>query len=196
MSSRNTVTPQPCSTLRRVLPSTPAVRDPRLRLIRSQAIRSVWRWYTRLKRSPYLRCSSSLVHRCSFRWTSSTHCSASSRLGHGLSLFNDNSSHPVEAAARCPPLPCGRLSRPPTTTRAPPPKAPADHGPFAAEPRRRQGVPTFTLFRSLGEVPSYTPAGRAMAHHSAATAADFRRQSAPNPPKTRSCLPRAHIHQV
>ena len=49
----------------RVRPSTPAVFDPRLLLIRSQATRSVARSYTRLKRSKNLLSLDSFVQRCS-----------------------------------------------------------------------------------------------------------------------------------
>lgn len=62
--------------------------------------------------------------------------------------------------------------------------------------RRRNGVPTFTLLRLMGEVPSYTPAGRAVPHRSASTAAGFRRQIVSNVTETLSYLPQAHIRQI
>jgi len=81
------------STYPRVFPSTPAVLDPRFLLIRSHATVSVARSHTRLKRSPNLFALSAFVHRCSFRWISSTRSLASSTLGSGMSLFNGMSPH-------------------------------------------------------------------------------------------------------
>ena len=48
----------------------------------------------------------------------------------------------------------------------------------------------------MGEVPSYTPAGRAIPHHSSDTAADYRRQIMSNVTETLSYLPPAHIRQI
>ena len=66
---------------------------------------------------------------------------------------------------RCPPSPCGRLSRPRTTTRAPPHPGlnsrrrtcppPPTLGGGEGDPEM---VPTFTMHRSTGEVSSFAPA--------------------------------------
>ena len=65
---------------------------------------------------------------------------------------------------RCRPWPCDRLSRPRTTTAAPPQHAPLSRrwacpGPawLAGDRRGRALVPTFTVFRSTGSAPSYSP---------------------------------------
>lgn len=60
----------------------------------------------------------------------------------------------------CPPSPCGRLSRPRTTTQAPPLLPPSVDGAPARLPtgRRRQQVPVFTIDRSTASVPRCAPA--------------------------------------
>ena len=63
----------------------------------------------------------------------------------------------------CPPWPCGRLSRPRTTRGLRPnPDSSVDDGPAArpgwAAGGRPRMVPTFTMHRSTGEVPSFAPA--------------------------------------
>ncbi len=66
---------------------------------------------------------------------------------------------------RCPPSPCGRLSRPRTTTRAPPHPGLISRRRTCPPPPWLGGgegdpemVPTFTMHRSTGEVPSFAPA--------------------------------------
>ena len=66
---------------------------------------------------------------------------------------------------RCPPSPCGRLSRPRTTTRAPPHLGLISRRRTCPPPPWLGGgegdpemVPTFTMHRSTGEVPSFAPA--------------------------------------
>jgi hypothetical protein len=66
---------------------------------------------------------------------------------------------------RCPPSPCGRLSRPRTTTRAPPHLGLISRRRTCPPPSWLDGgegdpemVPTFTMHRSTGEVPSFAPA--------------------------------------
>jgi hypothetical protein len=66
---------------------------------------------------------------------------------------------------RCPPSPCDRLSRPPTTTRAPPHPAAISRPRACPLPAWRAGetdgcemLPTFTADRSMGEAPSFSPA--------------------------------------
>jgi len=66
---------------------------------------------------------------------------------------------------RCRPSPCDRLSRPRTTTTAPPHPGPLSrrracpHPAWTARPRDQPGtLPTFTTHRSTGSVPSFAPA--------------------------------------
>ena len=67
-------------------------------------------------------------------------------------------------SSRCRPSPCGRLSRPRSTTAAPPhPRPSAGDAPIPAEPwrddtERTRMVPTFTVVRSTGEAPGFAPA--------------------------------------
>jgi hypothetical protein len=75
------------------------------------------------------------------------------------------SSHPAMLQARCPPSPCGRLSRPRTTTRAPSRPGATDRRrvpPLAAwltgESGRSGAVPTFACDQLMEEAPSFAPA--------------------------------------
>ena len=64
--------------------------------------------------------------------------------------------------ARCLPSPCGRLSRPRTTTEAPPPPGGIGRRWTLPAPRGEAAtgrVPTFTAVRSMGVAPSFSPAG-------------------------------------
>jgi hypothetical protein len=71
--------------------------------------------------------------------------------------------HPC-CCSRCRPSPCGRLSRPRSTTTAPP-RPDAHSGRCACPPHDRmpcgegdvRSLPTFTDVRSTGSVPSFTP---------------------------------------
>jgi hypothetical protein len=74
-----------------------------------------------------------------------------------------SSSHPVVPRAHWTPSPCGRLSRPRTTT-GPPPRPDGNGGrcacpaPATAGPAGTAGaLPTFTINRSAGSAPSCTP---------------------------------------
>jgi hypothetical protein len=66
---------------------------------------------------------------------------------------------------RCRPWPCDRLSRPPTTTAAPPRPGPTSRARTCPPPTWTAGqrdepgtLPTFTVSRSTGEVPNFAPA--------------------------------------
>ena len=78
---------------------------------------------------------------------------------------------------RCLPSPCGRLSRPRTTTQAPPRPAPTGDGSSRIRPGRsgsgeRKALPRFTVNRSTGWVPNFAPA----------TSPRVRRSPSPWPP--------------
>jgi hypothetical protein len=94
------------------------------------------------------RISSTLVHVCSW-----LRCAGIHQRPPGMTT--------PALRACCRPSPCGRLSRPRTTTAAPPhPRpstddAPARSGSEAGQPRM---VPTFTTDRSTEEVPNCAPA--------------------------------------
>ncbi len=75
-SPRNTSTPT-ASICLRVMPSTPGVRDPRLRFTRSHATSSVAGSQSRLNKSPKRLSSSCPAQRCSLVCHPSTRCSAS-----------------------------------------------------------------------------------------------------------------------
>ncbi len=68
---------------------------------------------------------------------------------------------PLLLRSCCPPWPCGRLSRPRTTTRTPPRPAPISR--HRALPRRHQqpgahgALPTFTKIRLTGSAAGFTP---------------------------------------
>src|SRR3954468_9784525 len=68
-------------------PSTPAVRPPLLLRTRSQATTRNAGSQTRLNRETKRRSDSSFAHRCSLAWMLSPRDQASSRSGHGPSVF-------------------------------------------------------------------------------------------------------------
>jgi len=116
--SRNPGTPRRCSTSATVMPSTPAVCAPRFPATRANATISVAGSCTRLNRSSNRRPVSAAAHRCSLDCIFATRPNISA----GALLFSDApcgiaSPSPPD---RCRPSPCGRLSRPRSTTATPP----------------------------------------------------------------------------
>ena len=77
------------ATERGATPSTPAVRPPLFALTRSHETTRKAGSTTRLKRSSNWQPGSSVAHWCSLVWILSTRASASSRLGHGSSVFTN-----------------------------------------------------------------------------------------------------------
>ena len=85
--SRRNSSPSLAPIERGFTPSIPAVRAPRLLRTRSQPTVRTAGSQTRLNRSSNRRSGPSVAHRCSLVWISSTRERASSRLGHGASMF-------------------------------------------------------------------------------------------------------------
>jgi hypothetical protein len=79
----------------------------------------------------------------------------------GVVVQRHFSSLPLVLLTCCPPLPCGRLSRPRTTMKTPP-RGRVVHRRWTCPATSCQGdtvtVPTFTDLRLTGTVPGYTPA--------------------------------------
>jgi hypothetical protein len=107
--------------------------------------------------------------------------------------------------ARCPPSPCGRLSRPPTTTGTPPHLRAISRRRACPPPAWLAGgrggfgmVPMFTTDRSAGEAPSFSPAASPRVRRSSSSWPPVR----PGLPSRESSRPRdvrcapARIHQV
>ena len=165
---------------------------------------------TRLYRSSNRRSGSSVAHWCSLVWISSTRASASSSVGPRLvGVHRRPPGIPAPLLqTRCLPSPCGRLSRPRTTTEAPSHLRAISRRracPLAAWLAGREGgprmVPTFTMHRLTGSAPSFSPAASPR----------VRRRPSPWPPgrrsppasespttligRTRAAVP-AHIHQI
>src|SRR6266496_5239222 len=69
------------------MPSTPAVRAPRLLRTRCQATTSTAGSMIRLNKSPNRRSGSALAHRCSFVWIPSTRAPATVGGGNGAPVF-------------------------------------------------------------------------------------------------------------
>jgi len=86
-NSRRNSSPSLAPIERGFTPSTPAVRAPRLPRTRSQPTVRKAGSQTRLNRSSNRRSGPSVAHRCSLVWIFSTREQASSRLGHGASVF-------------------------------------------------------------------------------------------------------------
>src|SRR5450755_4491448 len=104
----------------------------------------------------------------------------------------------------CPPSPCGRLSRPRTTTRTPP--RPARIGRHRALPGRHQRpgahgtLPTFAMIRLTGLAAGCTPTAHPAGTRSIppATTSGSKSQTWSEPPSNRaaSLLSTTHVHQV
>ena len=144
-------------------PSTPAVRAPRLPRTRSQPTVRKAGSQTRLNRSSNRRSGSSVAHRCSLVWISSTRA-ASSRLGHGASVFTGDllafqqpPCEPAGSLRHVPGFPGSDYYGPSVPSRRYQPTASLP----ATTRRRREGnagtVPTFTTSRSTGSAPSSSP---------------------------------------
>ena len=137
---RNPSSAEPASTRGRS-PSTPADRFPVLPLTRAHATTRTAGSHTRLNRSSNRRSGSSIAHWCSLVWIRSTCDSANSRSGHSTSVFTGDLP-PFQSPrlrTRCRPSPCDRLSRPRTTTTAPPRPRPLE--PTTRRPASRPGWP-------------------------------------------------------
>lgn len=82
---------------------------------------------------------------------------------------------------RCRPSPCGRLSRPRSTTATPPHRHPsAGNAPIPTEEGSEMPmVPTFTVVRSTGEAPRFAPA----------VSSWLRRRHSPRPAGPNTCKP-------
>ena len=136
-------------------------RDPRLRFTRSHATSSVAGSQTRLNRSPKRCCSSWAAHRCSLV------CHPSTRSSRQVDVERRGRIHARPPERRlmprscCPPSPCGRLSRPRTTTRTPTRPAPISrHRALPGrhqQPGARGASPTFTMIRLTGSAAGSTP---------------------------------------
>ena len=160
-SSARTPSTPICSTRLRVWPSTPAVRDPRLRFTRSHATSNVAGSQTRLNRSPK-RCL--LVLDCpSVQLGLPSQYPLLRQLG--VKRRGRIHARPPERRLMlrscCPPSPCGRLSRPRTTTRTPPRPAPISrHRALPGchqQPGAHGALPTFTKIRLTGSAAGCTP---------------------------------------
>ena len=87
---RNASAPDRLDDRRRSTPSTPAVRAPLLPRTRSHATTRNAGSSTRLNRSSNRRSGSSLAHRCSLVWISSTRARPHTRSGHGAPVFTSD----------------------------------------------------------------------------------------------------------
>jgi hypothetical protein len=104
----------------------------------------------------------------------------------------------------CPPSPCGRLSRPPTTTRTPP--RPTRISRHRALPNRHQqpgtrgAFPTFTMIRltgsTAGSTPTAFPAGTRSIPPATAPGSNIRAWSEPPSNEAASSLRSTHVRQV
>jgi hypothetical protein len=104
----------------------------------------------------------------------------------------------------CPPSPCGRLSRPPTTTRTP--SRSVRVGRHRAVPGRHQrlgalgALPTFTMIRLTGSATGSTPTGHPAGTRSIPPAttpgSNLRAWSAPPSNEAASSLSTAHVRQI
>ena len=156
------------------------------------------------------RSGSSVAHWCSLVWILSTRGSASSRSGHGSSVFTgDLLALPVPSLrTRWPPSPCGRLSRPRTTTGPPPHPGAISRRRACPPPAWLAGgeggsemVPTFTTDRSTGSVPSFSPAASPRVRRRLSSWPPDRRTLTGFGVRSPGCRARvrccpAHIHQV
>ena len=193
-----------CSTRLRVWPSTPAVRDPRLRFTRSHATSNVAGSQTRLNRSPKRCCSSSPAHRCSLVCHPSTRSSATLASSGAERIHARPPERLLMLRSCCPPSPCGRLSRPRTTTRTPPRPAPIGrHRALPGchqQPGARGALPTFTMIRLTGSAAGCTPTAHPTGTRSipSATTPGQNRRARSEPPLNRaaSLLSTTHVHQV
>ena len=142
---------------RGVTPSTPADRAPRLPRTRSHATTRKAGSATRLNRSSNRRSGSSVAHWCSLVWIFSTRRSASYEVGpRRVGIHRRPPDIPVPALrTRWVPSPCGRLSRPRTTTGPPP-------HPRAISRRRALPLPAWLAGREAtrGRFPRSPQTGR------------------------------------
>jgi hypothetical protein len=142
-ASRNPRTPTCSSTSATVRPSTPGVRAPVLPATRSNATISVAGSYTKLNRSSNLRPGSAAAHRCSLACIPDTRDHGPTGTGSRAPPFGGASfgiTAPRLLDYRCRPSPCDRLSRPRTTTAAPPRSRIARRSVRPAHrPRRQRG---------------------------------------------------------
>jgi hypothetical protein len=104
----------------------------------------------------------------------------------------------------CPPSPCGRLSRPRTTTRTPPRPTPiSEHRASPGrhqQPGARRALPTFTLFRLTGSATGSTATAHPTSNRSFPSATTpghiIRAWSEPPSIRAASLLWTAHVRQV
>ncbi len=149
-------------------PSTPADRAPRLPRTRSHATMRKAGSATRLNRSSNRRSGSSVAHWCSLVWISSTRTSASIEVRpRRVGVHRRPPGIPAPAAANslgpfamCTAFPCSDYYGPSAPSRGHQPTVglPADQPWLAAGKGDPETVPTFTMYRSTGSVPSSSPA--------------------------------------
>ena len=161
---------------------------------------------TRLNRSSNRRPGSSVAHWCSLVWIPSTRASASSRRATDRRYSPAISWHPIPAANSLPPFamwPAFPASD--YYGGSAPPRAISRRGPARPRPWQAGGegsprtVPTFTMHRSTGSVPSFSPAASPRVRRRlslvASLPADSPAAESPPPGDGVHCCP-ARIHQV